>query len=256
MGHGFGGWRWAEKSGGALSAGERWAETCRGLWSLGGARAQRVLRAMGLGPKDFRILLEEVPRPRTPLVQVAEARLLQLPSHLIGHSERTYAFGAMLGARDGLNFDPERLLLGALLHDLGLARTDGASCFAWRGAQEAAELLRGAGGNEALIGSVSEAITLHLNAAPSGPVEAQLLRRGAGLDVVADEFYVLAAASRREVVAKWPRGDFAKVVSADLRGEATRHPETRVGFLCHQLGFTRLIHRADRMFLRDQEVEA
>lgn len=40
---------------------------------------------------------------------------------LVAHSERTYCFGALLAACDGLKLDKELFYLGCILHDLGLS---------------------------------------------------------------------------------------------------------------------------------------
>src|SRR5207302_11324628 len=39
---------------------------------------------------------------------------------LFHHSSRVYYFGALAGTHRGLQFDPELLYAGAMLHDLGL----------------------------------------------------------------------------------------------------------------------------------------
>ena len=68
------------------------------------------------------------------------------PRPLANHALRTWAFGCVLGLRDGLTFDREVLALAALLHDLGLARrTPETTCFAADGAIQAVELLRDSG---------------------------------------------------------------------------------------------------------------
>lgn len=242
----FGGYAWAEANRGALRRSERWAETLRGLAALAQGRAQRTLRRLGLGPRPYQALLEELPRPSSALVSAAEQALAEAPPYLVAHSFRTYAFGALLGRRDGRTFDPECLLVASLLHDLGLVHREGAACFARRGAERALGVLLAAGAGRPFAEAVADAITMHLNVAPSGTVEAQLLRRGAGFDVVGDEFASLAPETRTEVLSAWPRQGFGPAIVSHLESEATLHPETRIGFLCHDLGFTRLVRRADR----------
>jgi hypothetical protein len=248
----YGSYTWAAAHAGQPSPAELWAETSRGLWALARTRAQAMLARAGLGPRAFRLLVSELPQPRSPLVAAAEARLVSVPAHLRAHSYRTYAFGAMLGLRDGLRFDAEALLLASLLHDVGLAQPAGAACFAQRGAEDARVVLEAAGARAALVDEVMDAITRHLDVTPSGSVESQLLRRGAGFDVVADGFFLLHREARRDVVSRWPREDFAASVTRDLEGEATRHPGTRVAFLCHRLDFPALIQVAERRFARDR----
>src|SRR5438876_140558 len=56
---------------------------------------------------------------------------------------------------------------------------------------------------------------------------------------------------RREVLAAWPRGDFLQAVSAALRSESSAHPDTRIAFLCRQLGFLRLAEQGERRFRKE-----
>ena len=41
---------------------------------------------------------------------------------LFHHSTRVYCFGAPVGLRKKLRFDPELLYIGAMLHDIGLTK--------------------------------------------------------------------------------------------------------------------------------------
>src|SRR6185295_1096421 len=118
---------WARRTGGRLSAGDRLA------FALGAIRELRRQVEMALG---------EIALPETPAARAA-AELCRGASSpaLAGHCERTYLWGALLGARDGIAFDSELLYVACLLHDLGLtgrfAPQGTTACFALAGAEAA-----------------------------------------------------------------------------------------------------------------------
>ena len=90
------------------------------------ARAQldqtmrRVSRRLGRG-SPLPMALDDVVVPDT-AVALAAAELVrrEAPPVLVAHCHRSYLFGALLGTRDGLQWDPEVLFVAAMLHDLGL----------------------------------------------------------------------------------------------------------------------------------------
>lgn len=249
----FGATTWAARRDGRLTVGERLRETVHGARVLIASRGGRLGRALGLPPRALTAALAEVPVPRTPVAAAAERALAATPPWVIGHSMRTYLWGALLGRRDGLAVDHELLFAAAALHDLGLVTADGPACFAHRGAELARAIVTAAGAPAAAAARIADAICMHLDVVPAGLPEARLVRAGAGLDVVGERFDDLARTTRRAVVATWPRDGFATAVDAALAGEAARHPGTRIGLLCHRLGFRRLIAEADRRFAGDRD---
>ncbi len=245
----FGSLSWAQQRGGVLSAGERLEQAFRGAASLVVDRSTRMGRRLGLTPRAVKMLFSEIPMPRSPAVMAAEGALAGAAPWVLSHSMRTYLFGALLGARDGLRVDSELLLVASLLHDIGLVRRQGPACFAHRGALLAREIARNAGLAEKRSEVVAEAICAHLNVRPSTiSPEAALLRAGAGLDVAGDRFNHIHPETRHAVVAAWSRDDFAPSLKLALREEVVAHPGTRIAFLCGTLGFLRLIEQADRRF--------
>jgi len=244
----FGTTGWAAAGGGRLTAGERVLEVARGLGQL--ARDE-LGRLIGLRPPELALALAEVERPRTPLADAALRRLEATPAWNVGHSMRSWLFGALLARRDGVAFDAELAFVAAALHDLGLVGDGSEACFAHRGAELARRLCLATGASEARAATVADAICQHLDvdAAPTG--EARVVRFGSGLDVVGARFFELSPTTRRAVVQAWPRGEFARDVTAALEREAQRHPETRVGLLCGALRFPHLIARAERRFAED-----
>ncbi len=85
---------------------------------------------------------------------------------MFNHSVRSYLFGELLAAREGLrpgaDYDSEALFLGCVLHDLGAgSAAPGKQRFEVEGADLAAALLTEHGCERALIDAVWEAIALH-----------------------------------------------------------------------------------------------
>jgi hypothetical protein len=228
---------------------ERLSQMLRGLTALASARVERLGRRLGLRPLAIRLALAEIPMPRTPLTAAAERAIEGAPRFIVAHSMRTYLWGSLLGIRDGTPVEAEALFLGALLHDLGLVHREGARCFALRGAEQAKSILLAAGSDRHLADRVADAITLHLNVGGEAPTpEARLLQAGAAFDVAGQRFHHVDAATRDEVVAAWPRDGFVTSFSEVIHEEARQYPETRIGFLWHTLGFSRIIHSSDRRF--------
>jgi hypothetical protein len=202
-------------------------------------------------PRTVALAFADIPAPRTPLTAAAEGALAGAPVWVLAHSMRTYLWGWVLGRRDGLRPDAEVLLAAALLHDLGLVHPDGAACFALRGAERARAIVLAAGASEDRADVIADAITMHLCVVARGAPETVLLRAGAACDVVAARLDAIAPATRREILAAWPRGDFLAAVSAAMRAETRAHPDTRVAFLCRQLGFLRLAAVGDRQLAKE-----
>lgn len=149
------------------------------------------------------------------------------------HCRRVYVFGALRGRRDGLEYDPELLYVGAMFHDLGLTeayrRED--QRFEIDGADEARRFLLSHGIAEEAAEKVWTAIALHTT--PEIPLhmasEVALVTRGVELDVLGVGYDALSEQERAEVVTAHPRPDFKKGI-LDAFTEGLRHrPETTFG---------------------------
>jgi hypothetical protein len=116
------------------------------------------------------------------------------------HCHRTYAWGALLAAHDGLSFDREVVYVASLLHDLYAERPSALPlphCFTLPEADKAEELTAAAGWGERRRRAAAEAITLHANLwPPRGSPESYLVFAGARLDVVAHGEGLLARPAR------------------------------------------------------------
>jgi hypothetical protein len=230
----FGDMDWARRSGGRVSRVERLGQ----LWEVTRFRMAQWIRqkprALGArSPDEIDRMLANVELPQTERVERAAALVTRLgPAALTGHVLRTFAWGSLLGMRDGLSWDRETLALAALLHDLALARrNDGVCCFAADGAMQAMTLLEEWNASEDVRHRVGDAICLHVRIAvpPKAGVEAHLVHDGAGLDVVGRRFSELEPELRRRVLDRYPRGELKTFLADFFARDAEKHPESRMG---------------------------
>lgn len=149
------------------------------------------------------------------------------------HSRRVYLFAALRGERDGVDYDPELLYVGAMFHDLGLTetyrRTD--QRFEIDGADEARKFLLSHGIADEDAEKVWTAIALHTT--PEIPLhmgsEIALVTRGVEHDVLGIGFDTVTDEQRAEVVAAHPRPDFKNGILAAFTEGIRDRPETTFG---------------------------
>ena len=163
--------------------------------------------------------LDRLPVPDTRAAKDAEEICRALPAHIANHSHRTYLWGAVLAAHDGIEYDPELLYVACLLHDAGLPAAVEAGderCFTVRSSELASERSAAAGWSPARQDALAESITLHLNPSVGvdlGP-EAHLVNAGAALDIVG---------MRRGQIGR----DTARAVVQPIRGRRSRRSSSR-----------------------------
>lgn len=153
---------------------------------------------------------------------------------LFNHSTRVYLWGALLGRRNRIAFDPELLYVAAMFHDIGLtsAYRESELRFEVDGANAARDFLRSHHVDEADVAKVWTAVALHTT--PGIPEhmhgETALVQAGAGMDVAGRGFDALTDEQRAAVVAAYPRGaDFAgRMIDAFYEGMKHR-PGTTFG---------------------------
>jgi HD domain len=124
------------------------------------------------------------------------ARSTESPS-VFNHSVRSYLFGELLAARDGLrpgaDYDRETLFLACVLHDLGAgSAAAGKARFEVEGADLAAALLTDNGCERAVVDGVWDAIALHTSAGIAerrGPL-CYLTHLGIGVDFGLDAEFI------------------------------------------------------------------
>ncbi|SAL53495.1 metal-dependent phosphohydrolase [Caballeronia turbans] len=177
---------------------------------------------------DIVIPDSQLVREVTQLIRDTESELL------FNHSTRVYLWGALLGKRKSVTFDPELLYVAAMFHDIGLtaAYRESELRFEIDGANAARDFLRSHHVDEAEVAKVWAAVALHTT--PGIPEhmhgEIALVQAGAGMDVAGRGFDDFTDEERVAVVAGFPRGpDFAgKMIDAFYDGMKHR-PGTTFG---------------------------
>jgi hypothetical protein len=136
---------------------------------------------------------------------------------LFQHSRRVYFWGALMGQRRALKFDPELFYAAAMFHDIGITPHyhDSALRFEVDGANAAREFLRRHGIAADDVEKVWLAIALHTT--PGIPEhmhpEICLVQAGAGMDMAGRYYQEFTDEERAAVIAACPRGhDFGRQV--------------------------------------------
>jgi hypothetical protein len=244
---------WAERTGGILSRGER-------IGLLGDA----VRLQMRILPAQTRALLARTNRrafsvdpdrlgvPDTMIAREAEALCFEVSTPaLLNHCLRSYAWGTILAARDGLEHDSELLYVTCLLHDLGVTdryrdTVSGQACFAATAATIARDWSRERDWQEPRCRALADAICQHINpeVRPEHGIEAHLMQAGAGFDVIGMRHWEVATPTVKAVLARHPRLGFKKSFGSAMCAQADHHHGTRMHFLFRYLWFGARINRA------------
>ncbi|WP_086930249.1 HD domain-containing protein [Agarilytica rhodophyticola] len=148
---------------------------------------------------------------------------------LFNHVLRTFFFGAFAGQKASCNIDMEMLFLGAVLHDIGLVEDyveD--NRFEIDGANAAAKFLQASGYPDEKIEIVWDAIALHstMGIPQCKQAEIALVQMGAGIDVGAIPLHIINAKIVDEVIDRYPRENFKKMMTSRVAEVAGRKPET------------------------------
>lgn len=206
---------------------------------LGRAQLEQTLRraARRMGKdRPAPVGLTEVPVPDSAVALEAAALVHhEAPATLAAHSHRAYLFGALLGKRDGLDWDPELLFLAAMLHDLGLTGfIGGEGPFEQRGADAAESWLRARGWPEDRAAVVARAIRMHLDVGRAGKdrPEVALLHFGTAADVTGMRLEDIHPATVAAVIDAHPRQGFKQFFAQKVRAEARSQPRSTTAALC------------------------
>jgi HD domain len=152
---------------------------------------------------------------------------------LFEHSRRVFLWGALLGERQGLAYDPELLYVGSLFHDVGLVEGHRSADerFEIDGANEARRFLESRGLSEERVMTVWLSIALHTTPQVPGYLqpEVQLVHLGAGYDVVGRHYDDVPAEQRDEVLAAHPRPGFKDGIVEAFYDGIKDKPETAYG---------------------------
>jgi hypothetical protein len=230
----FGDMEWAQRGGGLLTWWERLAQVGAVVRFRVGQRLRRRPALVGArSAAEIDRMMAETELPRTGAVARAASLVAQLgPPSLAGHALRTYAWGTLLGLRDGLAWDRDVFALAALLHDLALARrTPNVACFAADGAAQSVALLEEWGVDARARRTVGDAICLHVRVEVPTTlgVEAHLVQRGAGVDVLGLGLAEVEPELQARVLERHPRGDLVDFLVDAFGRDVAAHPGTRMG---------------------------
>ncbi|MGK5173141.1 HD domain-containing protein [Geodermatophilus sp. CPCC 205761] len=226
---------WVDRTGGQLTAAERRSL----LVPLARTHASNAVGRLSMlarlnSGRRAQVAPASVIPPNSALTRAAvEQAQRRLSPALLNHSYRTFAFGAALGALEGLTVDAELLFAAALLHDTGLPASEKNVDFTHTSARVARDVAEEVGLSSAATETIRTAITLHHNPdvpLARGPV-AYLLAAGAGVDVVGLHSWRLPPDLLAAVVEQHPRLGFKGEFAAAFRAEAARVPRGRVQFL-------------------------
>ncbi|WP_188113463.1 HD domain-containing protein [Nocardioides humilatus] len=242
----FGTLAWARARGGRMSRWEQVREGALSTRTLGPLMAARAADRLGVPVRNGASLdADELTVPDSKIAREADEECRTTTSPLLyNHSVRTYFWGLMLAKRDGLDPDRELFFVASMLHDLTLDAThrDHArmACFAARGGILADEWSEARGLDVVRRATLSNAISLHLNARidPSFGPEAVLLQAGAGVDTIGLRYRHLDPGSVTRVLKRYPRHDLKASLPQTFAHEA--HAGTRTAFL-KSIGFNRLV---------------
>jgi hypothetical protein len=226
---------WVDRTGGQLTAAERRSllGPVARTHAANAAGRLSMLARLNTG-RRARVAPSRLVPPSSDLTRAAaEQARHRLSPALLNHSYRTFAFGAALGALEGLTVDTELLFAAAMLHDTGLPTSDQNVDFTRTSARIARDVAEDVGLSSAATETMRTAITLHCSPKvprARGPV-AYLLAAGAGVDVAGLRSWQLPPDLLAEVVDQHPRLGFKGEFTAAFRTEASRVPRGRVQFL-------------------------
>jgi len=165
---------------------------------------------------------------------------------LANHCFRSYAWGALLGVRDGIAWDAELLYVASMFHDLGLTDSyDRGGCFEQDGAEAAREILAVLGWEPARAETVAEAVYLHMHETTDYDTpEARLLDIGTAADVRGVRTDELDGPARELVLERFPRLGFKEHFVALLEDQARRKPACVVHRYLYEKGAAAQIRAA------------
>lgn len=154
------------------------------------------------------------------------------PPYLLNHAERTYCFGAILAARDGLRFDREVFYLASILHDIALTPPIEyePGSFEWNGARHGRRFCLSRGMDERRADLVHDAIALHaaVGIAHKRQAEITLVHLGAGVDVIGLRFDDIPKDALQRVLGEFPRLDMKRCFTERLVREAVQKPRSHI----------------------------
>lgn len=226
---------WARATGGALTRRQRLHCTAASLSTFAQHGAQLARLATGVGrpegtPDEW---LPAAPDPALSDAALAVAR--DQGPEIEGHGLRTWLFGAMLAAGDGVDVDHDLLHVAGVCHDAGAARVVEGEDFTLRSAELAVAAFERAGRplDERAATLLRDGIVAH--ATPGLDRERDTLgayvQDGAMLDLVGLRLVHLPAAVVEEVYRRHPQDGVREAIARAVRAEARAVPRGRFALL-------------------------
>jgi hypothetical protein len=247
----IGSFKWTQVTGGNLRKNEHLRLVAQSMLQRLTKIPARGLRKIGISRAAVACIdLDSIRIPDTRAARDAfELCAETSPIFLVNHCMRTYLWGALLAAGEGLQYDEELFYVASLLHDLGLTntcqRSGNCSCFAAAGAKAAQQFAQSHQWPEPKQHALADAISMHLNmqVTKRQGMEAHLLHEGASLDVIGARFSQIHVQNKTEVLDRYPRARFKTQMIGLMKGEAKTHSASRAGFLV-DMGLNHLIRAA------------
>ena len=230
-----GGLAWAQRTKGRLTAAERRHLLGSITTGLGSYAAGRIRAATGRVPPGARDLsAAALTPPDSRLARTAEEACREQPQSVIGHSYRTWMFGAGLATLDGSTLDMELFSVACLLHDYGISQVVDGEDFTLRSAARLQRCADEAGLAPAAVDQASDAITVH--ATPGVTVERDgapgvYVQAGAMFDLTGMRLGDLSRAYRDDVINAHPRAGVTADLITMINAEASANPDGRFALL-------------------------
>jgi hypothetical protein len=230
-----GGLAWAKRTKGRLTAAERCGLLGPIASGLGSYVAGRIRAATGRVPPGAQDLsAASVAPPDSQLARAAEAACREQPQSVIGHSYRTWMFGAALAVLDRSTLDSELFYVACLLHDYGISDIVPGEDFTLRSARRLHRCADDAGVDLATIDQASDAITVHATPGISVDRDGALgvyVQAGAMYDLAGLRLGDLGRGYRADVIGRHPRDGVTAELVAMIKAEASANPVGRFALL-------------------------
>lgn len=239
-----GGLTWTQNTKGRLTAAERRRLLGAITAGLGTYVAGRIKAATGrVPPGAHNIAAASLTPPDSRLARVTEAACAEQPQSVIGHSYRTWMFGAGLATLDGSVMDQELFYVACLLHDYGITDVVAGEDFTLRSAERLRRCADDAGHDHATVEQAADAITVHTTPGVTVENDGALgfyIQAGAMFDLSGLRLGDLTREYRDDVVDRHPRDGVTAALTAMIVAEASANPEGRFALL-RRCGFSTLV---------------
>lgn len=233
---------WAKETGGQLTFKTKIALLARVL----APSMHGMLRTLTRSGKDASLRLDEIKIPDSAAIAHATQELTETASPaVIQHSLRTYLWAAGFAQMDKIRHDPEMLLAGSLLHDLGLTNrhhSQSCQCFTLDSANAAVKTMQRAGWDADRTSLLANIICLHMNghSTPADGSEAFLLQQATACDIVGTKYYDFKKEFRNAVLSKHPRLKINSEFTSLIKKEKAARPNSRAA-LIYKLGLPLMV---------------